>query len=126
MKDDFNFLYDKRKDDQEAGGEGQNKITSHELANSARTINFVLQNGEEEFFYYMYFAGAKISAEKDKITLKFSDQKVVLKGIMLDEIYKNLQEQLLKEIRCVDERYLPTIEEKKSIVTDIILNAQDG
>jgi len=119
MKDDFNFQFDKRKG--AASKELKPDITSYETYGMVRNICFTFEDGTRKFLNYAYLVSGDFASDKKSITLIFTTETVILKGILLEKLFEELMQQTPKEITAVGSRYSPLQDNQEPVVTEIIL-----
>lgn len=87
----------------------------------ARSLCLVWPNGRRFFLNYAYLMAGelKIVGEKNEILLYFSSHTVILRGYGLKTLFSELLEQLTRQIRAVDERYVTAEDATGSTVIDM-------
>lgn len=79
--------------------EGDHKSPFYKLVpNGAIFINLCFKKGEQMAYPYTYLT--KLSFETDSIKLNFSEDRIVIKGLCLKELYQKL---LLQEVSEISE-----------------------
>lgn len=100
--------------------EAVNDIERYEEAGQRRTLTFVARDGKQFFIFYDDLRGmGQYDPEADTIKLKTFNETITLKGRNLAPLFHDIRSQLIKIITTVDERYLVTLDEGKSCVTEI-------
>lgn len=94
-------------------------IERYDTVGQVRNICFVELSGKQTFLSYAYLTSAEFSPEDNKIVLYFTSHTVTLKGNGLADLYEDLKTYNLKQIKCVDKRYVETLPEAKASVTEI-------
>lgn len=94
-------------------------IERYDTVGQVRNICFIELSGKQTFLSYAYLTSAEFSPEDNKIVLFFTSHTVTLKGNGLAELYEDLKTYNLKQIKCVDKRYVETLQETKASVTEI-------
>ncbi|MBS0645185.1 MAG: hypothetical protein JSR97_01155 [Verrucomicrobia bacterium] len=94
-------------------------IERYDTTGQVRNICFVELSCKQTFLSYAYLTSAEFSPEDNKIVLFFTSHTVTLKGNGLADVYEDLKTYNLKQIKCVDKRYVETLPETKASVTEI-------
>ncbi|MEP7165211.1 MAG: hypothetical protein ABI741_10980 [Ferruginibacter sp.] len=94
-------------------------IERYDTVGQVRNICFVELNGKQTFLSYAYLTSAEFTPEENKIVLFFTSHTITLKGNGLSDLYEDLKTYNLKQIKCVDKRYVETLPKSKASVTEI-------
>lgn len=96
-------------------------ITNYAVAGNVRNITFIWQDGKKQSLNYSYLVSCEYIPDDNTITMLFTTQIVILKGVKLSGLFDALVAQLPESITCIDARYNSTIEDKMSIVNEIVI-----
>lgn len=124
MKDELRFKFDQSKGNNEH--EGKTDISSYESHGMVRNICFTLEDGSRKFLNYAYLVSGDIDADKKTITLFFTTDTLILKGILLDKLFDELMKQTPKEITAMGSRYSHLQENKEPQVTEVLIKVQNN
>ena len=94
-------------------------IERYDTVGQVRNICFVELSGKQTFQSYAYLTSAEFTPEENKIDLFFTSHTITLKGNGLADLYEDLKTYNLKQIKCVDKRYMETLPKDKALVTEI-------
>ena len=94
-------------------------IERYDTVGQVRNICFVELSGKQTFLSYAYLTSAEFLPEDNKIVLFFTSHTITLKGNGMAALYEDLKTYNLKQIKCVDKRYIETIPNTKASVTEI-------
>lgn len=97
-----------------------NSLTVFEIGDT-KTIDFELLDGTRQNFTYAHYLSSWLGKDGEDRIIKifFATHLITIKGYCLNEIYDALASFNLKHLKANDERYLKTLEEGKSFITDI-------
>lgn len=88
------------------GEDGENGIENYAKPGMIRYLSFVMLDGRREFFCYADLASCSFHPEENEITLLFRGVgSVRLKGQNMTLLYEQFQNQLPRQIICIDKRY---------------------
>ncbi|MBE7172477.1 MAG: hypothetical protein INR73_17965 [Williamsia sp.] len=85
----------------------------------ARNICFVWQSGKRLFLNYSYLISGEYLPEERTLTLAFTTQTFILKGVNLENLFYEVMNHAVRQIVCADERYNLVGEDEKFVVNDI-------
>lgn len=110
--------FDRKRNQQEGTDEGS--AINYTKAGGIRYVCFVILNGKREFFCYSDLVRCSFDPEKSEISLIFRGAgSVSLKGQNLLSLYEQFQNQIPRQITCVDKRYITLNEASEINITEI-------
>lgn len=113
--------FDRKRNQQEGTDEGS--AINYAKTGGIRYVSFVMLDGKREFFCYSDLVRCSFDPEKSEIGLTFRGAgSVTLKGQSLLPLYEQLQNQLPRQIICVDKRYISINVTNEFNVTDISIS----
>lgn len=123
MSQDFRLKYDELSENDLSHREfGEGMIAHNETypdPGHGRSICFVLLDGKRLFLGYGYIISGEYTPEEGTIVLTFSTHSILLKGVNLEKLFYNIQDQRSKQIVCVDSRYNLIGEDEQFVVNEI-------
>lgn len=122
MKERFNFGMED--DAQEKSDDSD--IQRYSNAAQLRSVTFVLQDGESHTFFYYDLRKISFTPKDQSITLVFVGETVTLKGRGFEKLVKDIQKQLVREIKATDERYEATKGDDEIVITEINVSVTNG
>ncbi|WP_294293599.1 hypothetical protein [uncultured Chryseobacterium sp.] len=115
--------FDRKRNQQEGADEGS--AINYAKAGGIRYVSFVMLDGKRKFFCYSDLVSCTFDPEKSEIGLIFRGAGAVsLKGQNLLLLYEQLQNQLPRQIICVDKRYISLNLTDGFSVTDISIASE--
>lgn len=87
----------------------------------ARNLCLEWKDGRMMFLNYSYLVSCDYKPKDNSVTMTFTSHIVVMKGVQLEALFKDLMLHLPKVIASKDERYNALAEEKEPIVNDITI-----
>lgn len=122
MGQDFKLKFAENKDSTQPESEMDHlKADTYQQAGYTRHLAFVLPNGKMEFFNYSYLVHCCYDSEQSSILLEFSSHTIELKGYRLETLAYALMAQLPRIIRCVDKRYIETVDGDGAVVNEVVM-----
>lgn len=113
---------EKRQQDQpheDAANTPADRYPSH---SHARNLCLEWNDGRMMFLNYSYLVSCDYQPKDISITMTFTSHIVVLKGVQLETLFKDLMLHLPKVITCKDERYNALAGASDTIVNDIVVS----
>jgi len=104
------------------GGKAYEVFYSEE--SNARNISFVWQDGRRVFLNYSYLVSGEYSPEENRLTLTFTTQVLIFKGVNLENLFYEVMNHSVRQVICVDERYNVIGENEKFVVNDILVKKE--
>ena len=125
MSQGFKLKYDKmrendpthQKPSSEEGAKAYDQFYPDE--SHARNISFVWADGKRVFLSYSYLVSGEYKPEDCTLTLTFTTQAFVLKGVNLENLFYEVMNHAVRQVICVDERYNLIGEDEKFVVNRI-------
>lgn len=97
-------------------------ISNYAAPGNVRNITFIWQDGKKQSLNYSYLVSCEYLPDDNAITILFTTHNVILKGVKLSGLFDALVAQLPETITCFDARYNATVEDKMSIVNEIVIS----
>lgn len=125
MSQGFKLKYDQlrendpthRKGSAEEGAKAYEQFYNEE--SHARNLCFVWPDGRRKFLNYSYLVSGEYSPDASSITLAFTTDVFVLKGVNLESLFYEIMDHLAKQVICTDARYNVIEEDQKFVVNEI-------
>ncbi len=125
MSQGFKLKYDKMRENDpthrpassEEGAKVYEQFYNEE--SHVRNICFVWLDGRRKFLNYSYLVSGEYSPDDSSITLAFTTEVFVLKGVNLESLFYEIMNNLAKQITCIDVRYNVIGEDQKFVVNEI-------
>lgn len=115
--------FDRKRNQQEGTDEGS--AINYAKAGGIRYVSFVMLDGKREFFCYSDLVRCSCNSEKSEIVLIFRSAGTVnLKGQNLLLLYEQFQNQIPRQITCVDKRYITLNEASEINITEINISRE--
>ncbi|MPS73303.1 MAG: hypothetical protein E2590_09165 [Chryseobacterium sp.] len=109
-----------RKRSAQAGQQDDNSAKDYPKGGTIRYVSFVMLDGKREFFCYADLVRCAFNPEKNEIVLTFRGvASVTLKGQNILLLYEQFQNQIPRQIICVEKRYKGITETNEIHITDI-------
>ena len=127
MSQDFKFKFDQMRENIPHGsgdGDGSPHAEKYENAGNGRSVAFAWPDGRCQFLNYSYLISGEFSPVEQGITLVFTTHTVVLKGVRLQALFKELMDHIPKVITCAETRYNSILEPEQYAVNDILVTKQ--
>lgn len=116
--------FDRKRNQQEGTDEGS--AINYPKTGGIRYVSFVMLDGKREFFCYSDLVRCTFDPEKSEISLIFRGAGTVnLKGQNLLSLYEQFQNQIPRQVVCIDKRYKDLQKTNESYVIEIIINELD-
>ncbi|WP_428068190.1 hypothetical protein [Chryseobacterium gambrini] len=110
--------FDRKRNQQEGTDEGS--AINYAKTGGIRYVSFVMLDGKREFFCYSDLVRCSFDPEKSEISLIFRGAgSVSLKGQSLLSLYEQFQNQIPRQVICIDKRYISLNVIDEFNVTDI-------
>jgi len=84
-----------------------------------RNLCLTWPNGNRKFLNYAYLVSGSYSKDESSITLVFTSETVILKGIRLNQMFQDFLSHIPQEIICIEKRYNQAGIETNPIVNTI-------
>ena len=112
-----------RKRAAQAGQQDGDSAKDYPKGGTIRYVSFVMLDRKREFFCYADLVRCAFDPEKNEIVLTFRGAaSVTLKGQNMLLLYEQFQNQIPRQVICVDKRYRELNPENEVYVFEIILN----
>lgn len=109
-----------RKREAQANQQYGDSAKDYPKGGTIRYVSFVMLNGKREFFCYSDLVRCVFDPEKNEISLTFRGAaSVVLKGQNMLLLYEQFQNQIPRQVICIDKRYISLNLGKDVHVTEI-------
>lgn len=118
MGQGFKFKFEQARENKQENA-NPDKQDAPEQNSYVRNLCFVWPNGRKKFFSYSYLITGEYDPEKSTITLTFTSDTVIMKGLRLDALFSELLSLSPKKIVCADERYNSLVEDDWYLVNEI-------
>lgn len=86
-----------------------------------RNICFIWPDGKRKFLSYGYLVSGEYSPDESNITLAFTTEILVLKGVNLESLFYEVMNHMAKQVVCTDARYNLIGEDQKFVVNEILI-----
>lgn len=112
-----------RKRAAQAGQQDGDSAKDYPKGGTIRYVSFVMPDGKREFFCYVDLVRCAFDPEKNEIVLTFRGvASVTLKGQNLLLLYEQFQNQIPRQVICVDKRYISLSGNNEIQVLDISIS----
>lgn len=121
MSLDFKLQFDENKESTQPQDQETVNADRYLHHGNTRNLAFVWPDGRMEFFNYSYLVRCAYDPAEGSIVLEFTSHTVALKGYRLEILAVDLMAQLPRIVRCIDSRYIDTLENDAAVVSKIII-----
>ena len=129
MSQDFKFKFDRMRDNDPTGSADNESAAGnaekYESGGHGRNIGFVWADGKRMFLSYSYLISGEYMPGDNTIILTFTTHKVLLKGVLLENLYGELMAHLVRIVTAKDVRYNSLIENDQYAVNEIIVSKNE-
>ncbi len=131
MSHGFKFKYDEMRsnDPTDRSAQGQTSETKEEnywSGGNVRNVCFVMLDGNMIFLNYAYLVSGEFMPPENRIILSFTTHVVVMDGVFLEGLFKELMNHVPRFIVCVEPRYNVAYEKDQPIVNSINVKSNTG
>lgn len=125
MSQNFKLKYDQMRDSNPTKPEAEPDHHLKEVEQfypeegKTRHICFVWRDGKRKFMNYSYLVSGDYLPDESIITLTFTTETFILKGVNLEVLFYDIMQQWVRQVTCVDQRYNVVGEDQKFVVNEI-------
>jgi hypothetical protein len=122
MSQDFKLRFDEMRRGNPTSTDVAAEIKDKEFFDNighVRNLCFVWPDNKMKFYNYAYLVSAGYLPDDGSITLAFTTDIVILKGIRLMGLFEDLLSHLPRKIICSEERYRSSLGDNKPIIESI-------
>lgn len=127
MSSGFKFKYDQmRENDPASPGNSDLAENTFRKESNVRNVCFITPDKKHLFLNYGYLVSCELDSDNSKMTLTFTSHVVALQGTNLDVLFFEFMEHLPRIIECELDRYNVVVDEKQSVVNNILITPSNG
>ncbi len=90
-----------------------------------RNLCLIDSSGKQAALNYSYLMSGEYIPDENAIMLFFTTHNITLKGANLENLFMEFMNHLIKQVICLDKRYIETKNENEPYITEIFIKKTD-